>query len=439
MADIIHTKRQEYLTSGISGLKNLGNSCYLNSILQCLSSLDLFRTWIINDESFKPQLKKNAHRFKNESVTLKLCELFNHIWKNYDTVSPRSLKKIMGQVCDQFQNTEQQDSHEFLNSLLDTVHEETCEKVVIDFKNIQNDVMGYMLFTKFISPSNALIKYDTFMDFYENEATDEDKAYHAKVLNEYREKYKDTVEIYEEYRYWMTNDLDICIKEKRDVVTIFNAYKYWKQYVEHSHSIITDLFTGLYYSNVKCGKCDCITDTFEPFTILTLPINESGESTIDESLNEFTKEEVLIGDNQFYCTKCKENVNALKKMYIWELPKILIVQLKRFKHTIKVITPEYSTNTISKITTKVTFPFKDLDLKNQTSHLRNAKSTKYDLVATSNHSGTYNGGHYVSFCKNSVNNHWYKYDDDDVFCVLDDTIEEEAMPKDAYILFYVRQ
>jgi ubiquitin carboxyl-terminal hydrolase 8 len=200
------------------------------------------------------------------------------------------------------------------------------------------------------------------------------------------------------------------------------------------------LFTGLYYSCVRCCKCGCTTDTFEPFTILTLPIDENKETTLENSLNEFSKEESLTGDNQFHCTKCKKNVDATKKMYIWELPKILIVQFKRFKHTYKTITPTYSTNIISKISTKVSFPFTDFDLKNHVSSLRNAEMTKYDLIATSNHSGpSWSAGHYVAYCKNGTNNLWYMYDDDDVYHIPNEKIKEKAMTKDAYILFYVRQ
>jgi ubiquitin C-terminal hydrolase len=438
--DTIHEKRMQYITNGISGLQNLGNSCYLNSILQCLSSLPLFRTWLLNEDNFKDKLENNKNKFKNESITKRLSELFNNIWCDYVTVSPKSIKTIMGQINDQFQNNEQQDSHEFLNCLLDTVHEEVCTKVNVEFNNIANEVMGYMIYMKFKDMPDDVSKYDIFMDYYNNKANEDDRLYYDDKLRQFREERSDIVEIYNSYKYWDTNDQGLCMQEKRDVVTIYNAYKYWKGYIEKSHSMVTNLFTGMYYSSVKCDECTSITDTFEPFTILTLPIHETQDMTLEDALKDFTTEEILVGDNQFHCTKCKKNVDAHKKMYIWELPKILIVQFKRFKHTVRIISPNYTSNSTSKISTKITFPFENLDLKPQMSPLYGDRPSKYNLVATSNHSGTtWNMGHYVSFCKNNTNNYWYKYDDDEVFYVPDDKIVESAMSKDTYILFYVKQ
>jgi len=38
----------------------------------------------------------------------------------------------------------------------------------------------------------------------------------------------------------------------------------------------------------------------------------------------------LKGDNKWYCGNCKDHVDALKKMDIYKLPNILVIQLKRF-------------------------------------------------------------------------------------------------------------
>ena len=45
----------------------------------------------------------------------------------------------------------------------------------------------------------------------------------------------------------------------------------------------------------------------------------------------FTKEEVLLEGNEWYCNKCKEHKLATKKMELYNLPNILILHLKRFK------------------------------------------------------------------------------------------------------------
>ncbi len=387
----INKERRTYITEGICGLKNLGNSCYINSILQCLSSIDLFRTWLLLDE-YESRLKKNT--FKHESLVLNLSGLFKQMWFHHSKISPVGIKKIMGSVCDTFRNNEQQDSHEFLNVLLDNIHDEVCSKVTMRFENVPNDVYKYM----------------DFMEYYETELTKEEQGAYTEELEEYRSK-------------------------NRDVITIYNAYHYWKNYVVRSHSIITDLFTGLYYSSVICDECKNVTDTFEPFTILTLSIKESKIETLEQSLSDFTQEETLTGDNKFYCTKCAKNVDAHKKMYIWEPPKVLIIQFKRFKNTQNI-----TVNFTNKIMTEIDFPLENLDITPQLSELHKVAKTKYDLCATSSHSSkTCNMGHYTAYCKNSLNKLWYEYDDDDVYCIAPDKVKDKIVTSDAYILFYVRQ
>lgn len=45
----------------------------------------------------------------------------------------------------------------------------------------------------------------------------------------------------------------------------------------------------------------------------------------------FEEPEILVKDNAWYCSKCKEFVNAKKQIMIYKSPKILILCLKRFK------------------------------------------------------------------------------------------------------------
>jgi ubiquitin C-terminal hydrolase len=326
----------------------------------------------------------------------------------------------MGSICDTFKNNDQQDSHEFLNVLLNTIHDEVRAKVTMKYENVPYDVKKYM----------------DFMVYYETEATEMEKQSCALELEEYKKSNKDVMSVYNAYKYWgnyvaptikipnienMNNDdKNKALKKKEDL--------------EKAHSMITNLFTGLYYSTVICDECKNVTETFEPFTILSLHIKESGNTTLEQSLSDFTQEETLTGENQFECTKCKKNVDAKRKTYIWESPQILIIQFKRFKNT------NFTVNFTNKIMTQVDFPLENLDVAPQLSELHKVDKTKYNLCATSSHtSRTCNMGHYVAYTKNSLNNLWYEFDDDDVFCVAPDKVKDKIINKDAYILFYVKQ
>ena len=52
---------------------------------------------------------------------------------------------------------------------------------------------------------------------------------------------------------------------------------------------------------------------------------------IYDCLDIFRQKNILNKGNEWYCNKCKEHVEAEKKMEIYKVPQILIFQLKRFK------------------------------------------------------------------------------------------------------------
>lgn len=51
-----------------------------------------------------------------------------------------------------------------------------------------------------------------------------------------------------------------------------------------------------------------------------------------DCLGYFMMEETLSGNDKWYCSKCKDHVNARKKMEVYKTPEFLIVHLKRFSH-----------------------------------------------------------------------------------------------------------
>jgi len=86
-------------------------------------------------------------------------------------------------------------------------------------------------------------------------------------------------------------------------------------------------------------------------------------------------------------------------MSIYKSPKILIINLKRFKEQ------QYREYNYEKISEAVEFPIDEiLDIKNYVSHVEDG--TKYKLYGIINHFGGMGGGHYTSYSINPIDNKW---------------------------------
>ena len=84
-------------------MANLGNTCYMNSALQCLSNMDVLRTYFLT-EAFKTEINfENVMGSKGE-VVIRFAELLNSLWnkpKSY-SLSPSQLKNAIGKANSMF-------------------------------------------------------------------------------------------------------------------------------------------------------------------------------------------------------------------------------------------------------------------------------------------------------------------------------------------------
>ncbi|KAI7818214.1 hypothetical protein BC939DRAFT_480534 [Gamsiella multidivaricata] len=149
--------------------------------------------------------------------------------------------------------------------------------------------------------------------------------------------------------------------------------------------------------------------------------------TLEDCLNEYTKEEQLGEEDLWYCPSCKKHQQATKKLDIWKLPDILVVHLKRFSHT---------RAWRDKIDALVDFPIHGLDLSGKVLKVEEDVDNMYDLYGVSNHMGGLGGGHYTAYAKNEKLGEWFNFDDSHVSAVGD---VESIKSSSAYLLFYRRR
>ncbi|GAA5906124.1 hypothetical protein JCM6882_003568 [Rhodosporidiobolus microsporus] len=107
-----------------AGLTNLGNTCYLNCVLQCLVATEPLAQFFLSGEYEKEINTRNKFGMKGQ-----LARAFAHIARQLtsgerDFVSPTRLRDTIVRAAEQFDNREQHDAHDFLLYLLDALHED---------------------------------------------------------------------------------------------------------------------------------------------------------------------------------------------------------------------------------------------------------------------------------------------------------------------------
>ena len=162
-----------------------------------------------------------------------------------------------------------------------------------------------------------------------------------------------------------------------------------------------------------------------------LSLNVGKDINLYDCLNLFNSEEILDGDNEWYCNKCKKHVDAVKKMDVYKSPYYLIFQLKRFKQDNEG-TSIFNIFNSSKNTTFIDFPVTNLDLSNYILS-ENNQGGIYDLIGVINHYGGESFGHYTAYCLNGKK--WMEYNDEYVAEIKKGNIITNA----AYVLFYRRR
>ncbi|ODV77473.1 cysteine proteinase [Suhomyces tanzawaensis NRRL Y-17324] len=403
----------KFLEQYTTGLVNLGNSCYMNCIIQCLGATPQLTKFFFPTvsaamlsnqaiQSYRQHINVNNKLgskgiLTTNFVTL-LVNMFNNNGKSF---SPNNFKKVMGSLSPggQFASFDQQDCNEFLNFLLDGLHEDLNQIV------IQNP--------------------------------EEKKA--ILELTPEQEKTRELLPI-------------------RLASTIE-----WERYLKLNFSIIVDYFQGQYLSQLRCLECELTSTSYNAFSSLSLPIPEKlgslhSQVLLDDCLKEFTTTELLDDNNKWHCPRCKKFTKLTKKISITRLPQVLIVHFKRFK-----ITPQGYFNKLDKF---VVYPVQEtLDLTkywpgvgtilNKNSDVMSVEKEeqilsslpvrnqvppfRYKLYGVANHFGNLTTGHYTSYVYKENDNKktrgWCYFDDSKVTY---NCSPSQVLNKNAYCLFYQR-
>uniref|UniRef100_T1IKX5 ubiquitinyl hydrolase 1 n=1 Tax=Strigamia maritima TaxID=126957 RepID=T1IKX5_STRMM len=267
----------------------------------------------------------------------------------------------------------------------------------------------------------------------------------------------------------------VNVREQQDAFEFFmhlidQVDEYLKQ--NKRPQIFKNSFEGLFSNQMICQDCPHRYEREESFMALNVTVKSHN---LQESLDQFVKGELLDGDNAYFCEKCSEKRNTIKRTCIKKLSLVLVIHLKRFDY-------DWEANRALKFDDHFKFPW-TLDMSpymaegiqekekankldstnvdNSNIHIKTSSKsheTLYELVGIVVHSGQANAGHYYSYIKdrrgdsatNSNRGKWFKFNDTSVeeFDMNDMTLEAECFASsypeirqrywNGYMLFYER-
>ncbi|XP_042222314.1 ubiquitin carboxyl-terminal hydrolase 32-like isoform X6 [Homarus americanus] len=109
---------------GVTGLNNLGNTCFLNAALQCCSNTHPLTTYFINNMHLYELNPDNPCGMKGH-MARQYGNLMQELWGGgARTVAPLKLRWTIGKYSGNFTGFQQHDSQELLAFLLDGLHED---------------------------------------------------------------------------------------------------------------------------------------------------------------------------------------------------------------------------------------------------------------------------------------------------------------------------
>lgn len=193
-------------------------------------------------------------------------------------------------------------------------------------------------------------------------------------------------------------------------------------------------FGGKFASEMICKGCPHFYERSEPFISIGVPVKN--KKSIQEGLSSFIQGDMLEGDNAYLCAKCDKKVDTLKRTVIKDLPRFLIMSLKRFEfdfdRMIRVKVNDYCEFPLE--LDMLPYTQEGLRRKEQAAKRQQEAAEKgeaveeqepeplkhpadyyqYKLKGVIVHTGTADSGHYYSFIKDTQTvegERWYEFND----------------------------
>uniref|UniRef100_A0A672GB43 Ubiquitin carboxyl-terminal hydrolase n=1 Tax=Salarias fasciatus TaxID=181472 RepID=A0A672GB43_SALFA len=418
-------KRRPTVTPGVTGLRNLGNTCYMNSILQVLSHLHVFRECFLRLD-LTQALELLASAVHGQLTGSPLAQR-----KGLQTSSGYGSGVGLSGGASRAQSMELIQPKEPSSKHISLCHElHTLFQVMWSGK------------WALVSPFAMLHSVWQLIPAFRGYAQQDAQEFLCELLDKVQHELESTGT--------HTTGASVPLTQKRLIKQVL--------------SVVNTIFHGQLLSQVTCLACDHRSNTVEPFWDLSLEFPERYHSNSRESaaqaschltemLAKFTETEALEG-NIYACDQCNSArrwtsskpvilTQAQKRLMVHKLPQVLRLHLKRFRWS--------GRNHREKIGVHVSFD-QLLDMEpyccrepvpsgvpGSTPSSPGSPRPKhflYKLSAVVMHHGKgFGSGHYTSYCYNTEGGFWVHCNDSKMnVCSV-----EEVCRAQAYILFYTQR
>ncbi|KAI5104399.1 ubiquitin carboxyl-terminal hydrolase 12-like, partial [Silurus meridionalis] len=203
------------------GLVNFGNTCYCNSVLQALYFCRPFREKVL---AYKVQPRRK------ESLLTCLADLFNSIAtqkKKVGVIPPKKFISRLRKENELFDNYMQQDAHEFLNYLLNTIadllQEEKSQERQQNGKVVQNGGGGSGSVSNTGEADSAEKNQQTWVhEIFQGTLTNETRCLNCEAVSSKDEDFLDLSVDVEQ-----NTSITHCLRGFSNTETLCSEYKYY--------------------------------------------------------------------------------------------------------------------------------------------------------------------------------------------------------------------
>jgi ubiquitin C-terminal hydrolase len=374
------------------GLENVGATCYMNATLQCFYHVKPLSENLINDDKIDKKLEI-THCYKKLIEELTGCTNRRKFKINLeqltddkiDHVRPMAFKDLISKKNPLFKGIKANDSKDLVLFLLENMDSELTKR---NNKTKEPEI------------------------FYGNNIEDLEEENFKKSHNS----------IFSELFYGFQRSAMICQNCDNEEIS-FNVFNYVLFPLEKTYNSLNqnNVYSKNYYNfGANMGNYYNFNQNRGTTMVgMTRNFGLGGnvkKLNLDNCFKCFESEELLTGENQIFCNKCRKMSDAKTINKIYKAPKVLIIILNRGKD--------------NQFECDVDFPLQ-LDISNYIENLKESPKI-YDLIGVISHLGESSmSGHFIAICKH-FDDTWHLFND----AFVSNSSEADLKKGTSYILFY---